>query len=114
MCEIEQRDIMMHADDMRRFEKFYNHDGTVPPHLLGNAAEDDYTGFPKIRMYFGGDEIFAAEAPEYEKAFRRCGVKDFNVHVEPGLFHAYPFFAFVKEGKRGEDELIALLRGEET
>jgi hypothetical protein len=30
--------------------------------------------------------------------------------VEPGLFHAYPFFTFVKEGKRGEDELIALLK----
>jgi acetyl esterase/lipase len=114
MKEIEPRDIMMHAADMDRFARFYNHDGTVPPHLLGNAAEDDYTGFPKIRMYFGGDEIFAAEAPEYEKAFRRCGVKDFRIHVEPGLFHAYPFFAFVKEGKRGEDALIALLRGEKT
>jgi acetyl esterase/lipase len=114
MKEIEPRDIMMHAADIDRFARFYNHDGTVPPHLLGNAAEDDYTGFPKIRMYFGGDEIFAAEAPEYEKAFCRCGVRDFHVHVEPGLFHAYPFFAFVKEGKRGEDELIALLRGEKT
>jgi hypothetical protein len=37
-------------------------------------------------------------------------VKDFNVHVEPGLFHAYPFFSFVKEGKWGEGELIALLQ----
>jgi acetyl esterase/lipase len=114
MKKIEQRDIMMHADDMDKFAIFYNHDGATPAHLLGNAAEDNYTGFPKIRMYFGGDEIFAAEAPEYEKAFRRCGVKDFRVHVEPGLFHAYPFFTFVKEGKRGEDELIALLQGEET
>jgi acetyl esterase/lipase len=111
MQEIERRDITMRADDMRRFEKFFNHDGATPAHLQGNAAEDDYTGFPKIRMYFGGDEIFAAEAPEYEKAFLRCGVKNFRVHVEPGLFHAYPFFSFVKEGKRGEDELIALLRG---
>jgi hypothetical protein len=82
----------------------------VPPHLLGNAAKDNYTGFPKIRMYFGGDEIYAAEAPEYEAAFRRCGVKDFDVHIEQGLFHCYPFFTFLKEGKRGEDELIALLK----
>jgi acetyl esterase/lipase len=110
MKEIEKRDIIMHADDMDKFAVFYNHDGMVPDHLLGNAAEDDYTGFPKIRMYFGGDEIFAAEAPEFEAAFRRCGVKDFAIHVEPGLFHAYPFFTFVKEGKRGEDELIELLK----
>jgi acetyl esterase/lipase len=110
MKEIEKRDIMMHADDMKKYAVFYNHDGTVPKHLLGNAAEDDYTGFPKIRMYFGGDEIFSGEAPEFEAAFRRCGVKDFDVHVEPGMFHAYSFFTFVKEGKRGEDELIALLK----
>jgi acetyl esterase/lipase len=110
MREIEKRDIMMHADDMDKFSIFYNHDGTVPKHLLGNAAEDNYTGFPKIRMYFGGDEIFAGEAPEYESAFRRCQVKDFVIHVEPGLFHAYPFFSFVKEGKHGEDELISLLK----
>jgi acetyl esterase/lipase len=110
MREIEKRDIMMHADDMDKFAVFYNHDGTVPDHLLGNAAEDDYTGFPKIRMYFGGDEIFAAEAPEYEAAFQRCGVKDFDIHIEPGMFHCYSFFTFLKEGKRGEDELIALLK----
>jgi acetyl esterase/lipase len=110
MKEIEKRDIMMHADDMDQFAIFYNYDGTAPGHLLGNAEEDDYTGFPEIRMYFGGDEIFAGEAPEYEKAFRRCKVKNFVIHVEPGLFHAYPFFTFVKEGKRGENELIALLK----
>jgi acetyl esterase/lipase len=88
MREIDERDITMNADYMvDKFPVFYNHDGTVPHHLLGNAAE---------------------------AAFRRCGVKDFDVHIEPGLFHCYPFFTFVKEGKRGEDELIALLRGEET
>jgi acetyl esterase/lipase len=111
MKEIEKRDITMHAAEATdMFPIFYNHDGTVPEHLLGNAAEDDYTGFPKIRMYFGGDEIFSGEAPEYEKAFRRCGVKDFDIHVEPGLIHAYPFFTFIKEGKHGEDELITLLK----
>jgi acetyl esterase/lipase len=111
MREIDKRDITMNSDYMvDKFPIFYNHDGKVPHHLLGNAAEDDYTGFPKIRMYFGGDEIYAAEAPEYEAAFRRCGVKDFDVHVEPGMFHCYSFFTFLKEGKRGEDELIALLK----
>jgi acetyl esterase/lipase len=110
MKEIEKRDITMNADVTDKFVIFYNHDGTVPEHLLGNAAEDDYTGFPRMRMYFGGDEIFAGQAPDYETAFRRCGVKDFDIHVEPGIIHAYPFFTFLKEGKRGEDELIALLK----
>lgn len=110
MEEIEKRDIMMSAADMKLFPTFYDPQGTLPKYLWGCAAEDDYTGFPKIIMYFGGDEIFAAEAPEYEKAFQRCGVKDYTIHVEPGLFHGYPMFPFIKEGKKGEDELIGYLK----
>lgn len=110
MEEIEKRDIMMYARSMKIFPDFYDHDNKLPQYLCGCAAEDDYTGFPKIIMYFGGDEIFAAEAPEYEKAFIRCGVKDYTIHVEPGLFHAYPMFTFVREGKKGEDEIIEYLK----
>ena len=110
MEEIEKRDIMMSAASMKQFPKWYDPDGKFPKYLWGCAAEDDYTGFPKIIMYFGGDEIFAAEAPEYEKAFQRCGVKDYTVHVEPGLFHGYPMFSFVKEGRQGEDEIIGYLK----
>lgn len=110
MKKIEKRDIMMYADSTKAWTDYYNHDGSVPSYLLGCAATDDYTGFPKIIMYFGGDEIFAAEAPDYEKTFERCGVKDYTIHVEPGMFHAYPFFTFVKEGKHGEDEIIDRLK----
>lgn len=110
MQEIEKRDIMMYARFMKIFPDFYNHDNKLPGYLLGCAATDDYTGFPRIIMYFGGDEIFAAEAPEYEKAFIRCGVRDYTIHVEPGLFHAYPMFTFIKEGKKGEDEIIGYLK----
>lgn len=110
MEEIEKRDIMMSASSMKLFPLFYNPQGIYPEYLWGCAAKDDYTGFPKIIMYFGADEIFAAEAPEYEKAFQRCNVKDYTVHVEPGLFHAYPMFPFLKEGKRGEDEIIEYLK----
>ena len=63
-----------------------------------------------LMYFFGGDEIFAGEAPAYEAAFRRCGVKDAVVHVEPGLFHGYPMFTFVKEGKLGEDYVIGYLK----
>ena len=110
MKEIEKRDIMMSADSVKAWSDYYNHDGTLPSYLLGCAATDDYTGFPKIIMYFGGDEIFAAEAPDYEKAFDRCGVNDYTIHVEPGLFHSYPFFTFLKEGKQGENEIIEHLK----
>jgi hypothetical protein len=39
-----------------------------------------------------------------------------NIRSErvPRMFRCYPFFTFVKEGKRGKNELIALLRGEKV
>lgn len=37
-------------------------------------------------------------------------VRDYTVHVEPGLFHGYPMFSFVKEGRQGEDEIIGYLK----
>ncbi|MDO5298013.1 MAG: alpha/beta hydrolase [Clostridia bacterium] len=110
MLEIEKRDMMMNAASMKLFPGFYNPGGKYPEYLWGCAAEDDYTGFPRIIMYFGGDEIFAAEAPEYEKAFKRCGVPDYTIHVTPGMFHAYPMFSFLKEGRQGEDEIIGYLK----
>lgn len=110
MEEIEKRDIMMSASVMKAFPEYYNPDHKYPKYLWGCAAEDNYSGFPKIVMFFGGDEIFAAEAEEYEKAFRRCKVKDYTIHVEPGMFHAYPMFTFLKEGKKGESDLMEYLK----
>lgn len=63
--------IMIPASFMKMVPSYYNPDGTLPKYILGCAAEDDYTGFFKIVMYFGGDEIFAGEAPEYGKGRRR-------------------------------------------
>lgn len=105
MREIEKRDIMMEAADLDSFEMYYNHDGTVPRYYLGCAAEDDYTGFPRTILYFGGDEVLSGEAPEYEKALKRCKV-DYKIVIGEGMFHAYPFFTFVKEGKEGETAVI--------
>lgn len=110
MEEIEQRDIMMRAADMDFFLRNYDREGTLPDYIWGNAATDDYTGFPRVVMYFGGDEIFAAAAPDYEAAFRRCGLTDFEVVVGEGMFHAWSFFAFLPEGRDGERQIIERLR----
>lgn len=110
MKEIEKRDIMMFADAMKTFPEFYDHEHKYPGYIWGDTRTDDYTGFPKIVMFFGGDEIFAAEAPEYEAAFIRSGVKDYRVIVKEGMFHAYPMFTFLKEGKLGEDEIIQIIK----
>lgn len=63
MRQIDPRDPLLHWDMFESVEKFYNPNGDLPQYILGKADEDDYTGFPKIVMYFGGDEVFAGIAP---------------------------------------------------
>ena len=110
MREIDPRDPILHADMFDTMVKYYNPDGTIPQYILGKADEDDYTGFPKIIMYFAGDEVFAGIAPDYEKSFKRCGVKDYTIKIKEGMPHAWPVFTFLKEGRDGEREIIDDLR----
>lgn len=106
MKEIEPRDVILSADMFDTMLKYYNPNGDLPTYILGKADEDDYTGFPKIIMYFGGDEVFAGIAPDYEKSFLWCGVKDYQIKIKAGMPHAYPVFTFLPEGREGEREII--------
>lgn len=106
MREIDPRDIMLRWDMFDTMLKYYDPNGDIPRYILGKADEDDYTGFPKIIMYFAGDEVLAGIAPDFEKSFRRCGVKDYTIKVVPNVFHAWPVFNFIKEGRDGEREII--------
>ncbi len=106
MKEIDPRDPILHADMFDTMIKYYNPDGTIPQYILGKADEDDYTGFPKTIMYFAGDEVFAGIAPDYEKSFKRCGVKDYTIKIVDGVPHAWPVFTFLKEGRDGEKSII--------
>ena len=110
MREIDPRDPILHADMFDTMIRYYNPRGNLPQHILGKADEDDYTGFPKIIMYFGGDEVFAGIAPDYEQSFRRCGVKDYTIKIKEGMPHAWPVFTFLKEGRDGEREIIGDIR----
>ena len=73
MREIDPRDPILHWDQFDTMIKYYDPKGDLPQYILGKADEDDYTGFPKVIMYFAGDEVFSGIAPDYEKSFIRCG-----------------------------------------
>lgn len=110
MKEIDPRDPLLHWDMFDTMIRYYDPDGNLPKHILGKADEDDYTGFPKVIMYFAGDEVFAGIAPDYEKSFIRCHLKDYEIKVREGMFHAWPVFTFLKEGREGEREIIEDIR----
>ena len=110
MREIDPRDPLLHWDMFDTMVKYYNPRGDLPRYILGRADEDDYTGFPKIVMYFAGDEVFAGIAPDYEASFVRCGVKDWEIRIKEGMFHAWPVFTFLPEGREGEREILSDIR----
>ncbi len=78
--------------------------------VLRKASEDDYSGFPPTLLGFGGDEMMSGDAPDYEAAFKRSGMKDYSIQIEPDTFHAYPAFAFTPEGRKGEQQVIDYIK----
>ena len=96
----------VNASDINVQHALREGNGDLQQYILGKADEDDYTGFPKIIMYFAGDEVFAGIAPDYEKSFNRCGVKDYEIKIKDGMFHAWTVFTFLLEGREGEREII--------
>ena len=111
MRAIEPRDPILFADMFDTMIKYYDPNGDLPQCILGKADEDDYTGFPKVIMYFGGDEVFAGIAPDYERSFIRSGLTDYEIKIKEGMPHGYPVFTFLKEGRDGEKEIIEDLNG---
>ncbi len=49
-------------------------------------------------------------APDFEAAFQRCKMKDYEIHIEPDTFHAYLVFTFTPEGRKGEQQVISYIR----
>lgn len=94
----------------KQFVEFYDPDRAIPKHIAEDAAEDDYSGFPPTLLGFGGDEMLSGEAPDYEAAFKRSGMKDYRIHIEPDIFHAYPAFTFTPEGRKGEQQVVDYIK----
>ena len=90
--------------------QYYEPGGELPRHIPGKADEDGYTGFPRTAMYLAGGEIFAEIAPDYEKPFFRCGVRDCAMQIRPGMFRARPAFTFLPESREGERETVEDIR----
>lgn len=106
----QDKDVVMGGELQKQFREFYDPAGAVPKHIAGCAAEDDYSMFPPTLLGFGGDEMMSGDAPDFEAAFQRCNMKDYEIHIEPDTFHAYPVFTFTPEGRKGEQQVISYIR----
>ncbi|MCM1187404.1 MAG: alpha/beta hydrolase [Lachnospira sp.] len=110
MKALDDKDVVMGGNLKEQFMALYNPGECLPGHIAGCAADDDYSGFPPVLLGFGGDEAMSGDAPDFERAFKRCGTKDYKVHVEPNAFHAYPVFTFTTEGRKGENQVISFMK----
>ena len=110
MKALQDKDVVMGCDLQKQFVEFYDPDRSIPKHIAGDASEDDYSGFPPTLLGFGGDEMMSGDAPDYEAAFKRSGMKDYSIHIEPDTFHAYPAFTFTPEGRKGEQQVIEYIK----
>ena len=65
----------------------------------------DFTDGPEVTLIYGTDETLYACAPAIEAALEKGGVSP-EMIVGEGLFHCYPVFPIVKEGKEGWRQMV--------
>ncbi len=70
----------------------------------------DFTGFPRLMIQVGTEEILYDDSIELEKKAREAGV-DVKLHIWPELFHCFSLFD-MPEGDEVRREIAAFVRGE--
>lgn len=109
MQELNAVDVLIDATYMKTAGDIMRHgDPDVPDELI-YITTGDFTGAPMTHFFYGENEVLRACAEPFARAFEKVGAK-YTMHIELGMCHCYPMVTFFPEGKRGNDELIRLLK----
>ena len=105
MLELDEKDVAIPAQYMKTALEVMRHgDDSVPDYMLW-LQRADFTGCPPVTLIYGTDETLYACAPAIEAALQKCGV-NYEQILGEGLFHCYPVFPIVKEGKEGWRQMV--------
>ena len=105
MLELDEKDVAIPAQYMKTSLEVMRHgDDSVPDYMLW-LQRADFTGCPPVTLIYGTNETLYACAPAIEAALQKCGVSYEQILGE-GLFHCYPVFPIVKEGKEGWRQMV--------
>ena len=105
MLELDEKDVAIPAQYMKTAVEVMRHgDDSVPDYMLW-LQRADFTGCPPVTLIYGTDETLYACAPAIEAALQRCGV-NYEQILGEGMFHCYPVFPIVKEGKEGWRQMV--------
>jgi len=80
----------------------------VPEYMIYNTL-GDFTNFPKIHIYYATHEVLYALSDTFKNVFQKYHV-EYEIHIKEGLFHSYPLFTFIPEGKEAEAEIDGYLK----
>ena len=105
MLSLDEKDVAIPAQYMKMAVEVMRHgDDSVPDYMLW-LQRADFTGCPPVTLIYGTDETLYACAPAIEAALEKGGVSP-EMIVGEGLFHCYPVFPIVKEGKEGWRQMV--------
>ena len=105
MLELDEKDVAIPAQYMKTALEVMRHgDDSVPEYMLW-LQRADFSGCPPVTLIYGTDETLYACAPAIEAALQKCGV-NYEQILGEGLFHCYPVFPIVKEGREGWRQMV--------
>lgn len=107
--ELDEKDFLVSASYIRTAAEVMRHGSDDVPDYMIFLQNGDYTGCPKTTFFYGTDEVLYALAPSFDAAMNRYGVPH-EMIVGEGMFHCYPLFPIVKEGKNGWKQLIETVK----
>jgi monoterpene epsilon-lactone hydrolase len=89
-CRAMKRDPMISCDGLVASAALYLN-GHDPRDPLASPLYGDLSGLPGFLIITGGDEILLGESEEMHRRLREAGVPG-ELHVEEGMWHAYPLY----------------------
>ncbi len=105
MLSLDEKDVAIPAQYMKMAVEVMRHgDDSVPDYMLW-LQRADFTGCPPVTLIYGTDETLYACAPAIEAALQKSGV-NYEQILGEGLFHCYPVFPIVKEGREGWRQMV--------
>ena len=104
------KDPVMDISLVKRVAELTAHGEEVPKHAIC-PVDEDFRNAPPVYMYYA-EEILAANAEAYKRAFERDGVADrLHIHIQPGMMHCYSSIPIFPESKRSYYESVELING---
>ncbi len=108
MKALNDRDVMIDYDFMKKVEKFMRHRQKNVPEYMLSGTKGDYSGINDITFFYSTDEVLYGAKDMFVDACKRYGVK-YKVYERPGMVHCYPFLPYYHEAKEDFNIIVDIL-----